>query len=108
MKRGMPMTRKSAIRVGALGTLGALLAVLWLHPYTRQSVIGPKIRGVPLCVWQKSFRDRYESQPRSDSLFAKLLGWSRVQPVPEDPWALSDAERLPILVSLIDDPNPEV
>lgn len=39
-----------------VGILAMLFAFAMLHPYSRQSLFGPKIHGEPWCVWEEEFR----------------------------------------------------
>ena len=58
----MPNFRRFLIRRWLLGLLGAaalLFGVLMLHPYPRQSLFGPTIRGKPWCEWEDTVRGHF-------------------------------------------------
>ena len=38
------------------GILALLFGLAMLHPYPRQSLFGPKIDGVPWCIWENKIR----------------------------------------------------
>ena len=64
----MPTSRRFLTRRWLLGSLVAaalLFGVLMLHPYPRQSLFGPTIRGKPWCVWENTIRRQYSERPES-------------------------------------------
>ena len=55
----MSMFRRFLSRRWLLAVLGAaalLFGLAMLHPYPRQSLFGPTIRGKPWCVWEAAMR----------------------------------------------------
>ena len=44
------MTRKRLLRIGVYGSLASVVLLFLLHPYSRQMIFGPRIRGQPLAV----------------------------------------------------------
>ena len=42
--------------LGFLAGLALIFGLLMLHPYPRQSLFGPTIRGKPWCEWEWEFR----------------------------------------------------
>lgn len=55
----MPDFRRHLTRrrlLGFLAPAAVLFGLLMLHPYPRQSLFGPKIRGEPWCVWEAEVR----------------------------------------------------
>ncbi len=105
----MTMARKRLFRIAVYGTLGLPVLLFLLHPYSRQSIFGPKIADVPLCYWQESFRHHADGDGNPDSVTLKMLRWLGFNQ--RDPArGLPDkrADLLPLLLSLADDPQPRV
>lgn len=101
------MTRTTFIRLAVYGTLGLVLAVGLVNPYTRQLFFGPKIRGTPLCYWQDLIRAEADPQLRDPSIRATALRWlglgrRQIIAFPKE------ADMVPVYLSLLDDPNPAV
>jgi hypothetical protein len=108
----MPTIRHFLTRRRLLGSLGAaalLFGVLMLHPYPRQSLFGPTIRGEPWCVWEDAVR-RYVNRERADLTWtARCLRWLGVknQELPREQ-IFDDANMLPLLIQLADDKDGSV
>src|SRR5262249_33597213 len=85
-----------------------LFALAMLHPYPRQNLFGPKIDGVPWCVWEASIRRSVHHQEFTFS--EKLQLWVGMVPLPMDVDrdTLDDERFLPLLVQLANDRDPEV
>jgi hypothetical protein len=100
------MTRKNWLRVGTYGTLGAVVLIFVVHPYTRQTVIGPRIRGMPFAYWQDRYREAAAEQqtPFTTKVLA-LIGVQRSAACTECP---ATPEMLPVVLTLVDDPTPSV
>lgn len=85
-----------------------LFGLAMLHPYPRQSLFGPKLRGEPWCVWEDRVR-HYVHGKRAKSPMTKALAWVGIKPkevrLTE---LLDDAEMLPLVIHLLDDPDPKV
>lgn len=71
----MAFTRKQALRIGVYVTLGGFVLIALLHPFSRQTLFGPKIRDLPLCYWQDGFRRRAIDDGSRDSLATKVFRW---------------------------------
>ena len=100
----MAMTRKRLLLIILAGTLAVLVIAIFSHPYGRQLVFGPKIRGVPLWSWQQQFRKHY-ANPNDDYIANALvpLGVQRT----EATWN-PDPDLLPVLLSLVDVPDDQL
>jgi hypothetical protein len=87
-----------------------LFALAMLHPYPRQNLFGPKIDGVPWCVWESSIRRSVHHQEFERPLSEKLLLWVGIEPLPMDvnTDTLDDERFLPLLVQLANDRDPAV
>jgi hypothetical protein len=92
--------------LACVSTAAIVFGLLMLHPYPRQSLFGPTIRGEPWCVWEAEVRRKYGGQPVSwfDKLLSKF-GVKRWQMKFED---FDDPEMVPLLIALLDDPNPPI
>jgi hypothetical protein len=71
----MAITRKQALRIGVYVTLGVVVSIVLLYPFTRQAIFGPKIRNMPLCYWQDGFRRAEHRDANGDSLATKIVRW---------------------------------
>ncbi len=106
----MPNFRRFLSRRWLLGSLGAaalLFGVLMLHPYPRQSLFGPTIRGEPWCAWENTVRRQFGEH--RESFLDPVRRWfgSGRQPMSFDE-LFDDPEMLPLVVALLDDPDPQV
>jgi HEAT repeat protein len=101
------MTRKRLLRIGICGTPAVLLLVV-LHPHIWQSMFGPKIRGVPLWAWQQSLRRSIAADNGTDSLLQKTLRWAESKWLKPEPWPRFEPDMVPVLLSMVDDPSPDV
>jgi HEAT repeat protein len=98
--RALPMvTRKRLILLLLGSTLAGLVAAFFSHPYGRQLVFGPRIRGVPLWVWQQQFRKAFAN----DDFIASTLAQFGVKS--DQPAWHSDPDLLPVLLGLVDEPD---
>ncbi|MBI1832972.1 MAG: hypothetical protein HYR84_16150 [Planctomycetes bacterium] len=62
--------------LGVLGVAALLFGLTMLHPYPRQSLFGPTIRGKPWCYWEGEVRWRTLSfEEHQNTLSAKLTRW---------------------------------
>lgn len=104
----MSMTRKGWLRIGVYGTVGVGILVFLLHPYSRQTVFGPKVRGMPFCYWQDGFRRQADPVAYRDSLATKVLEWLGVAKRQPMLLSLGGDDELRLLLSLADDPQPRV
>jgi HEAT repeat protein len=90
-------------------TVAAPLLVLALfHPYPRQWLFGPTIRGKPQCVWEATVRRQFGE--RSDSWFEDFRHWldgAPGQPIRLD-HLFDHPEMAPVVVALLDDDDPGV
>jgi hypothetical protein len=104
----MSANRKRLLRSAVYGTLAAAVLLFLAHPYSRQSVFGPTVEGLPLCYWQDEFRafvDR-NAPPPSIARIYRWLGIDRR----DQPWGVPEkaSDRLIVLLSLADDPDAQV
>ena len=106
----MPNLRRFLSRRWLLGFLAAaalLFGLMILHPYPRQSLFGPTIRGEPWCVWEERVRRQFGAPPYP--LFDRLQRWLGVEPKPLPLEELFDhPEMAPLMVALLDDPDQNV
>jgi hypothetical protein len=83
-----------------LGTCMLLCAAAMLHPYPRQSLFGPTIRGRPRCVWEAELR-RFGGP---ESLTDKVLSWLNIAPSGLMQGELFDhPDMLPLVLELLDE-----
>ena len=86
-----------------------LFGLAMLHPYPRQSLFGPTIRGKPWCVWEAEVRRFVQREEYEKTLYEKTLRWMGVKHEPMDDADLFDhAEMLPLLLHLTSDADPVV
>jgi hypothetical protein len=97
----MSSTRRWVTRRRVLVLLGAgalLCGLAMLHPYPRQSLFGPKVRGVPWCVWEAEMRRQTDPEGHGQlwsSQLRRLLGIKDDGLNPQDEF---DPELLPLLL----------
>src|SRR5438552_2260583 len=78
-----------------LGITALLCGLAMAHPYPRQSLFGPTVRGKPRCYWEAQLRR--EQQP--PSFMAKFMGWFGVEhPRLTERELLDDTEMLPLVL----------
>jgi HEAT repeat protein len=87
-----------------LGVAAVLFGLLMLHPYPRQSLFGPTIRGKPRCYWEAEVR-RFGDRPKT--LTDTLLDWLGVNQGLSFEEVFDDAEMIPIVVEMLDEADPE-
>jgi HEAT repeat protein len=103
----MAMTRRRVVLMLVGITLAGLVIAFFSHPYGRQLVLGPKIRGAPLWAWQQEFRSWVDSE--EDGLLTKSLAWLGIKKSERHrSWQSGDPDMLPLLLSLADDPSSAV
>ena len=86
-----------------LGIAVFLFGLAMLHPYPRQSLFGPTIRGKPRCYWEGEIR-RFALQEKS--LVEKTLehvGFKQDRPVQRD--LFDHAEMAPLIIDMLEDPD---
>jgi len=111
-KHVMPNLRRFLSRrwlLAFLGVAALLFGLTMLHPYPRQSLFGPTIRGKPWCVWEDAVRRYIHREDYENSWQAKVMRWFGVKHddlTRED--LLENEEMLPLLLQLADDPNRKV
>jgi HEAT repeats len=94
----------------ALATVAALLfGFAMLHPYLRQSLFGPTIRGEPWCVWEDEVRRNAKPEEHQRAWWTKFRLWLGVKEQ-ERMWASRefDPELLQLLLQLSRDPDEAV
>jgi hypothetical protein len=99
----MAINRKRLVRPIVYGTLGLIVLAFFAHPYSRQMVFGPRIRGMPFAYWQDRYRSATSLTKNQDSYTFKLLKLVRIEPV--RPTCPSGDDMLPVLLRLADDPS---
>jgi HEAT repeat protein len=91
------------------GAVALLFGLAMLHPYPRQSLFGPSIRGKPWCVWEAEVRRFVQREEYEKTLYAKTLRWMGAKHEPMDEAVLFDhAEMLPLLLHLTSDADPVI
>jgi HEAT repeat protein len=104
----MDLRRKRALRYSVYGTLGFCVLLVFLNAYTRQTLIGPTVRGEPFCAWQQRFREGCAGT-RPNTWVTTVTGWIGFKSGPPEQWpGFAAPDLLPVLLSLVDDPNPDV
>src|SRR5258708_1512409 len=104
----MSITRKRMIRIGVYATLGLVLLLFLLHPYGRQMVFGPRVRGLPLSYWQNRYREAVAWSASEDSLTTRTLTIVGIRPNRGmDSFPVGE-DMLPVVLSLVDDPDSAV
>lgn len=98
--------KKRIARIVVYFSLLALTFLILSHPYVRQSVFGPTIKGEPLWAWQEEFRIRGEQCHANPTRWSKLAGLLRLNTAPVQ-WIgyfpSEDPEMRPVLLSLVHD-----
>src|ERR1051326_5009639 len=104
----MPNFRRFLSRrwLAFLGGAALLFGLAMLHPYPRQSLFGPKIRGQPWCVWERQVRGFVDAQDSFSDKALRWLGVERQQLAGNE--IFDDAEMLPLVLELLDDPDSRV
>ena len=103
----MPDLRRFLSRRCLLAYLGGaalLFGLAMLHPYPRQSLFGPTIRGKPRCVWEDAIRRQVNWEEYEKTWAPTLLGWMGVKHEPmELRVLLNHPEMLPLALELAED-----
>jgi HEAT repeat protein len=101
------MSRRRLFAVS--GVFALCSGLLMLHPYPRQSLFGPKIRGEPWCVWEDRVRRHVYHEEYQTSVTARLKRWIGVEHVNIDRDNLfNNAEMLPLLLTLAEDHDDKI
>ncbi len=93
--------------------LALLFGLAMLHPYPRQSLFGPTIRGKPWCVWEDAVRHfvhiQFHDEVIDQTLSAKVRHWLGIKHQGMG-WTelFDDAEMVPLLLELAEDTDPAV
>lgn len=104
----MATTRKRWLRIGVGGTLGLVLLLLLLHPYGRQMVSGPRVRGLPFSYWQNRYREAVAWSASENTLTSRMLTIVGITPNRGmDSFPVGE-DMLPVVLSLVDDPSSAV
>jgi HEAT repeat protein len=108
----MPTLRRFLSRRWLLALLGAsamLFGLAMLHPYPRQSLFGPTIRGQPRCVWEAKVWRSLDREGYEKSLTVKMMRWFGFDDEPIDENELfNHAEMVPLLLEMTVHADPEV
>jgi HEAT repeat protein len=110
----MPSIRRFLSRRWLLAFLGAgalLFGLAMLHPYPRQSLFGPTIRGKPWCVWEAEVRRSVHREEYEKTLYAKTLRWMGVKHEEKNMelhTLLNHREMLPLVLELAEDRDQEI
>lgn len=108
----MPDFRRFLSRRWLLAVFGGaalLFGLAMLHPYPRQSLFGPTIRGKPWCYWDGEVRHhaaRAARKPNWESKIIEWLGWERERWL--DRRLFDDEEMLPLLLEHTKDRDPDI
>jgi hypothetical protein len=104
--------KKQFVRVAVYVTVLGVPALMLSNPYYRQSIFGPKIRGVPVYAWQHDTRVWFGAGRNNRSLTDRALAMVGIHPSPTyiDNFMFPslDPEMLPVLISLADDSDDDV
>ena len=105
----MPLRRFLSRRwlLAFLGGAALLVGLAMLHPYPRQSLFGPTIRGKPWCVWEAAFRRQAHWEEYQETLDFRLRGWLGIRPSRQE-WEFKHPELAPLLVHMTYDPDPAI
>src|SRR6266542_2241224 len=108
----MPNVRRILSRrslLAFLGIVAVFFGLAMLHPYPRQLLFGPKIRGRPWCVWEDAIRRFVHEDEYQQTLQAKAFRWLGIQTVAMDSGELFDHdEMMPILLNLTQDSDTRI
>lgn len=102
-KRLLPFAKKRLIQLG----LAVIVGVALTNSYPRQLVFGPKIKQLPLCVWQAEVRQKYGKKVPPGGL-DKVWSWFRKGEGPLEWWGISPEEWQTLCLSLYEDEDPGV
>ncbi len=95
--------------LGLLGLAALILGLAMLHPYPRQSLFGPTIRGEPWCVWEEAVRRYVHREDYEKSVAARLRRWLGFEQDNLDRDDLfNHKEMLPLLLEMAEDHDHEV
>ena len=116
MAQSMPDFRRFLSRRWLLAILAVsalLFSLAMLHPYPRQSLFGPTIRGKPWCVWEDAVRHYAHREEYEKTMAAKMMRWLRVNQEDLDDHeifkqSLNHAEMLPLFLALAEDRDRKV
>src|SRR5881296_96082 len=99
------MKRKLIIWSAILIVLGLMVLI---PPVTRQWIFGPKIKGVPLCLWVEEFRRGADPEKHRQGFAAKVAAFLGVSPPELAEVDFTSPEMLPLFLELIEDNDPQV
>ena len=63
--------------LAVVGLAALFFGLAMLHPYPRQTMFGPKLGGVPLCVCEDCIRQYAHNRKGEQSVIAKVRVWLR-------------------------------
>lgn len=99
------MKTKWALRLLASLLLTAA-GILWLSPYHRQLLFGPRIQGIPICAWQEHVRRQLRPSLANDSFLDRIREWFLAKSTIGEEWRkLGDLDKAQVYLSMIDDPD---
>lgn len=86
-----------------------VFGLVMLHPYPRQSLFGPTIRGKPWCVWEAEVRHFVHNEEYEKSLSARLMRWlgNNYKPMKHKE-LFDDVDMMPLALHLLDDPDAKI
>src|SRR2546422_237882 len=99
------MKRKLLIWSAVLIVLGLMVLI---PPVTRQWIFGPKIKGVPLCLWVDELRHMMGPEKYPKGSVAKILDFLGVAPPPLPLEEWRRAEMRPVFLKLLEDEDGEL
>lgn len=106
----MPNFRRHLPRPWFLAASAAFIGLVTLHPYPRQLLFGPKINGVPWCIWEEEAWMCVHPEAKQSWLAKALegIGLSRGngRMLDRDDFHLQEA--LPLHLHLADDGDPQL
>jgi HEAT repeat protein len=108
----MPNFRRFLSRRWLLAFVSAcalVFGLLMLHPYPRQSLFGPTIRGKPWCVWEAEVRRFVHKEEYEKSLSARLIRWMGGKGEALSHKELfDDMEMIPVALHFLDDSDARI
>jgi hypothetical protein len=94
--------------LASIGIAALLFGLAMLHPYPRQSLFGPKIRGKPWCVWEARICRYAHRDDYWDSISFKAMRWMGVEDDMVEWKDMNDADLLPVILHLADENDLDV
>jgi hypothetical protein len=105
----MPNFRRFLSRRWIFAGVIVMIALPMLHPFVRQSIIGPTIDGIPWCVWEDEARRRADPSPPPETWFHQVMRRFGFMQRNDNPTVdVQSAAALPLHLYLADDRDAKV